>query len=448
MPTAKTLKNRKKNSMTTKTHLKRPAPSARNPVQAASTKRRIVDTDDEVEEDDSEIDEDAELSAEEQAEVDALNAKLVAGEEADDDEEEADENESALDEKSTEEAVEAMDETRPWEKAAAKSGKAWADRGDTVRDAELVAAAAELERENERVRKERFAEQTDDIRDVKPPRDRGEKRYTGAAEGARGDRFERPRKGAGRVDRHPAKEGAGKPWEKRGGSGASRGGAYDARKPADGERRPREYGDKRGHTPRAWEKTKEGGSDRPRSFGKPGGFDRSGGERKPWVKREGSGGGDARGERKPWVKREGSGSDRGGDRPRSFSKPGGFDKAGGGFPRRDDAGGERKPWVKREGSSGGGDSRGERKPWVKREGGGTDRGGDRPRSFSKPGGFDRSGGERKPWVKREGGGGDSRGERKPWVKREGGGGPRRRPTAQFQQTGRQLPAQRRERFTR
>ena len=366
----------------------------KNSGTSAPSKRRVIDSDDD---ESDELDSDTNLEVsdsddevdEELAELERQDAAAASSKDSDDDDEndeEGDATEIEEDNDSTEEAIQAMDEIRPWEKVAAKGGKAWADRGDTIRDPELVAAAAEHEREAAKLAKERMAGQTDDIREV---RDRGVKTYPSdkrlragerkpreqkddrANSGERGERA-RPSApaGAGRGDSR-----GGKPWEKRGG-------ARDA-KPMDGERRPREYGERKGHTPRPWEKTKEGGADRPRpSYNKPGGFDRgsSGGSDRPRPSYSKPGGSDR-------------GSSGGSDRPRpSYSKPGGFDrgssggsdrprpsygKSGGSYPRAGGsggAGGERKPWVKRDG----GDSRGGRSD--NRERGGRPEGGSSARS--------------------------------------------------------------------
>jgi len=376
---------------------------------AASTKRRVVDSDDD-EEDEEELDmsgDDEELDIadtddEEDAELLELERKDA---EADSDDEE-DDADDELDDLSTHEAVKAMDENRPWEKVAAKGGKAWADRGDTVHDPELVAAAAEHDREAARLLKEKMAGDSEGIREV---RDRGVKSYQGDKRAKPSDRAPRagrtsrpafgdsprPSYGSGGARGGSASSssyegrGASKPYEKRGGRDR------DA-KPVDGEQRPREYGTRGGHTPRPWEKTKVDGANRRPSYNKPRERDDRGGSS--------SGGG----ERKPWVKREGAGDSRGGDRPRTFSKPSGFDRGG---------------------DSRGGSSSGERKPWVK--GAGDSRGVDRPRTFSKPGGYDR-GGDR-PRDSRERGArpeGGSSSRSRPWEnarpqsgeRSEGGGG--------------------------
>lgn len=170
------------------------------------------------------------------------------------------------------------------------------------------------------------------------------------------------------------------------------------------DRKPREGGDRpaRSYTPRD-------GGDRPaRPYVKREGGYAASGDRpaRPYTPRDG-------GDRKPYVKREG-GYSAGGDRP---ARP---------YTPRD--GGDRKPYVKREGSY-------ERRPY---EGSSPRAEGDRPARPYTP----RDGGDRKPYVKREGnyekrpytpreggssGGYEKRaytprdgGERKPYVKRESG----------------------------
>ena len=200
--------------------------------------------------------------------------------EADAGEEEAEteEEEIANDEKSTDAAVEAMDEHRPWEKVAKKGGKLWADRGDTMADPELTAAYAEEERAVTRREKEKSFSESEEQRNIE------------------NDRFKRPsgEKRAGgekRFEKRPTSDGAErKPWVKREGGSSSSG---------SGERKPWQKRESFGGGERKpWVK-REGGS----SYGGSSG----GGERKPWVKREGgsSYGGSGGGERKPWVKREG-----------------------------------------------------------------------------------------------------------------------------------------------
>src|SRR5579862_1364463 len=99
-------------------------------------------------------DESADVEGDEDAET---TVKSADGEVSDEETEEDEAAEALLDEQSTERAVEAMDETRPWEKAGAKSGKMWADRGNTKNDSEITAAAAEFEREKVRADKEKYA---------------------------------------------------------------------------------------------------------------------------------------------------------------------------------------------------------------------------------------------------------------------------------------------------
>ncbi len=136
---------------------------------------------------------------------------------------------------------------------------------------------------------------------------------------------------------------------------------------------------------------------------KAGGFkSNTGGERKPYAKREGGY------ERKPRAE---------GDRPaRAYAPRDGGDRPARPYAKRDGersfaprGDGERKPYAKREGGY-------ERRPY---EGSKPRAEGDRPARAYAP----RDGGDRKPYAKREGGYerksfGD--GERKPYAKREGG----------------------------
>ncbi|MBB3996637.1 pseudouridine synthase [Aureimonas pseudogalii] len=185
------------------------------------------------------------------------------------------------------------------------------------------------------------------------PRSGGGKSGGGGARGGAGG-GDRPRGGKPAFGgAKPGGAGAGKPFRSRpaGAAGAPRG---------DGER-----------------------SFRPRT-------ERSEGERKPFVKREGAGGGEGRtfrprterteGARKPFVKHEGGGAGEG----RTFR------------PRTERGDGERKPFVKREGGERGAGTS-ERKPFVKRDGEAGERKPFRART-------ERPEGERKPFVKREDGG--------------------------------------------
>ena len=388
---------------------------------APAAKRRVIDSDedDESDEDDTELeiaDDDSDLAKfesedeEDEPEIKMTGKKIKADsatefasaddEEDDDTEEEGDATEAEHDERSTQEAVDAMDEARPWEKLKLKTGKAWADRGDTVHDPELVAAGAEAEREAARILKERTAEQSDDARGI---RDRGErtypsdKRLRAGERKPRENRDDRARPASDRGESRGAPFG-GKPWEKR--PGAGRGGKPE--KFADGERRPREYGERKGHTPRPWEKTREGGSDRPRTFSKPGGYERGGSSDRPRSYSKPGGFDKAGGSDRPRSYSKPGGYDRAGgsDRPRSFSKPGGYDRAGGSDRPRS--------YSKPGGFDKGG---GSDRPRSYSKPGGYDKSGgsDRPRSYSKPGGYDRSGGSDRPRSYSKPGGSDRAG---------------------------------------
>ncbi len=247
----------------------------------------------------------------------------------------------------------------------------------------------------------RYPRPEEEAQDERPPRD---------GEGSFRPRFERkpyiPRSGGGKPwEKKPYGERAGdgerKPWESRERkpwkereAGASRDGGEGPAGVGEGSSRPR--WEKKPYVPRPeggkpWEKKPYG--------------ERSGGERKPWEKRESE----------PGREPGGRTAEEGGERPRrDFEKKSYVSRSGGGKPWEkkpygDRAGGrEKKPWENRE-----------RKPFRDRDAGpeGGREGGpgmegdgtSRPRFEKKP--FTPRAGGSKPW------------EKKPFSPRAGGGKP-------------------------